>query len=700
VKWRAGGSPAVPPPARRPPEAPASRWRNGRRAAGAPLLFFALSVFAQETIEVHLVEVPVTVADSAGNPIRGLTQKNFTILDNGKPRTITSFDVVDFASQESVSAISPLNPVARRSFLILFDLGYARPNSLQRAQKAARDFVQTALLPRDLASVATIDVDGTYKLLTAFTSDRALIASAIDNPAAFRGKDPLGIANQTLAFQSQLDPSGMSNLGDAGSGKAGMGAQHEDEMARNSAWMNEQFNRQRVEKHVDALGDIARTLEGAIGRKQVVLLSEGVPAKILTGRDAHDVDEMNRQADRITRGLWYTANAEMADSDQDQRYGSSSTLTLLDRMKQYFRRSDVVLHAIDLQGARVQQTTQEGKVVNSNEGLATLARATGGTMFENSNNVGENFKRLLKQQEVVYILGFQTSETDKKFHNLEVKLNGVPRRTRAEYRDGYFPSRAAEPIALTDAQVIMNDIAQDSVHIASLAAPMAAQGDLVQVPVVIEVDGRDLVNSTPLNATARLVVYAFDESGVVRDRLFETLSFDPSKLTGGIKYFGTLSLPPGNYAIKSLLRIANSGRRGYARANIRVPHKGELGLVSFVIDEKPSQWTIVKGEAHGENAGDYPFQIDGEPIVPSVLPRIKAGDSRKVAVFVQNAEPEELMIDGGPSASQIRSVKGNGSTKIIMQADSIGASGVDIAVIKSKQTALRAHIPVILEEGL
>ena len=657
-----------------------------------PFLLLTTSAFAQvqQTIEVHLVEVPVTVIDGNGDPVRGLTEKNFAIFDEGKPRRIVSFDVVDFAAPESVSAISPLNPVARRSFLILFDLGYGRPNSLQRAQKAARDFVQEALQPRDLAAVATIDFDGSYRLLTSFTSDRALIASAIDEPASFKGKDPLGISNHTVAFTAQAEPVGMTNL----QAPCNEACQHEAAMARNAASMNEQQVRQRVEKHVDALAEIARTLESSVGRKQVVLLSEGVPTKILTGRDARDISEMNRQADRIVRGVWWSIGAETADADQDQRFGSASTLSLLDRMKEFFRRSDVVLHAIDIQGNRMQQTVSEGATVNSNEGLATLARVTGGTMFANANSVGDNFKRLLHQQEVVYVLGFQTTDNDRKFHSLKVKLNDAPRGSRAEYRDGYYPGMVAAPATLTDAQIIMNDIVQTGVHINAFAAAVP-RGDRADVPVVVEIDGSDLANAAPLNAAARIAIYAFDESGVVRDRLYDTLAFDPAKIAGGIKYFGTLNLPPGTYAVKTLLRVANSGRRGYARANVRVPRSGDFGLVPFVVDEHPEQWVIVKGETHGQEA--YPFLIDGDPMVPAVLPRVRKGEARKIVLFVQNGAPEELTLDAGPGVAALRMVKGEGTTKIIMEAAEIGANGLDVAVRKANERTLRAHIPVVVE---
>src|SRR5436190_1244765 len=78
----------------------------------AAVLFFASSAFSQmhETVNVRIVEVPVSVVDSSGNPIRGLTTANFEVYDGGKKQAITSFDQVDFGTKEVVNAISPLNP--------------------------------------------------------------------------------------------------------------------------------------------------------------------------------------------------------------------------------------------------------------------------------------------------------------------------------------------------------------------------------------------------------------------------------------------------------------------------------------------------------------------------------------------------------------------------------------------------------------
>src|SRR5713101_5676007 len=88
----------------------------------------------RETVNVNLIEVPVTVFDGGGNPVRGLTADKFELIDQGQKRAITTFEVIDFASP--VRAISPLNPAARRSFLLLFDMSFSSPNGRTKAQDA------------------------------------------------------------------------------------------------------------------------------------------------------------------------------------------------------------------------------------------------------------------------------------------------------------------------------------------------------------------------------------------------------------------------------------------------------------------------------------------------------------------------------------------------------------------------------------
>jgi VWFA-related protein len=628
----------------------------------AAVALCATAALAQlkETVNVNVIEVPVSVVDSSGNPVRGLTAANFEIYDGGKKQGITSFDKIDFRSTDTASAISPLNPAARRSFLLLFDLGFSSPRSLVRAQEAARNFVKSAVQPRDLVGVGTIDNDHGFRLQTAFTTDRELVESVIADPSGFRGNDPLQIANKT--FVADLTNGDSAKTPQPPSIVNSEMAERQQQMTHS----NEQYVRARVEKQVDSLGQLAKTLRAVPGRKQVILLSEGFDAKYLQGRDARDTEGANRDTAAVMSGQSWSV-------DSDQRYGSSASISMLDRMAQAFRASDVVLHAIDIQGVRVQNDVASGSNLNSNAGLFTISRPTGGEVFQNSNDLKNDFGRMLRAQEVVYVLAFQGPWGNSgKYHDLKVKL--VNANGRLNYRGGYYETGGETPAerTLTTAEVIVNDIPQNDVHVAAFAAPFPAGNGVYQVPIILDINGGDLTKEARGNmAGAEVFVYAFDDEGVVRDRLYQRLTFDMQKvgdrLKSGVRYYGTLVLPPGSYAIKSLVRAGEADKkgendkRGYARTNVVVPKAGAVAVLPPIpIDEQP-KWLLVKAADRG--IGAYPFELNGQNFIPS------ATASNKVALIVYGASANDLTWETTPKTKLLGTIPIPGGTKLVLQLD-------------------------------
>src|SRR5258708_39869979 len=98
--------------------------------------------------------------------------------------------------------------------------------------------------------------------------------------------------------------------------------------------------------------------------------------------------------------------------DSDRRFGSSASISTLQVLRQAFTGSDVILNALDIEGVRMRDSTSRGALVKSNDGLFLLADSTGGTVFQNSNDLANDFSRMLRQQEFVYILGFQKTVTN------------------------------------------------------------------------------------------------------------------------------------------------------------------------------------------------------------------------------------------------------------------------------------------------
>ena len=56
-------------------------------------------------------------------------------------------------------------------------------------------------------------------------------------------------------------------------------------------------------------------------------------------------------------------NGEVWKIDTDLRYGNATSLTLIDEMAKICRASDVVLHAVDIQGVRVDNNVEKGAII-------------------------------------------------------------------------------------------------------------------------------------------------------------------------------------------------------------------------------------------------------------------------------------------------------------------------------------------------
>ncbi|HVE72674.1 MAG TPA: VWA domain-containing protein [Thermoanaerobaculia bacterium] len=650
------------------------------RPALSLLLFAALPLFAQkfeEKVTVSYVEVPVTVLGRDGAPIRGLTKENFEVRDNGDRREIESFDAIDFAAAAGTSArvISPLHPASRRNFLLLFDLSYSNPQTIIRAQDAARNFVARSIGRRDAVAVGTVDIDHGFRFLTAFTTDRTLLTAAIAQPRTFRSRDPLQIASSSTM---QVEPEGMVPTQQG----TDIALENLRDVARLSSRMDDSYKRGRLKKQVELLTDIAQNLQRLAGRKHLVLLSEGFDPRLVQGRGNQAEEDQ-----AIERG-------EVWKVDSDQRFGSADSQTQIQIMAEQFKRSDVVLHAVDIQGVRVANDVKTGARFNSNEGLFLLANSTGGTVFRNSNDITAEFDRLARQHDVVYVLGFRAPVGRAgQFHDLKVKVVNVPG-ARVQHRGGYYDEGTVSLLerSLTTAEVIVNDIPEDDIGLHAMAAAFPDG----KVPVVMEIAGPDLVKHAKNNrATTDLFVYAFDEQGIVRDSIFQRVTLDVSQISkqlegAGVRFYGTLNLPAGKYAVKSLVRVSESDRMGFQRVELEVPADGEVSVVRPLFFADAGNWVMVKATRDDPKA-PYPFVLGDDAFIPAARATLRKGEPRLFAVFVYNADPQELTWEITPVAKLVSEARGGDVTKYVFALEQVPADARELAVTVRKKGSADAR---------
>ncbi len=656
--------------------------------------FFAFAQKFEEKVTVSYVEVPVTVIAKDGTPVRGLTKANFEIRDDGDERDIESFDAIDFAAVGGAAkAISPLNPASRRNFLLLFDLSYSNPQAVIRAQEAARNFIARSIGGRDLVAIGTVDVDRGFRFVTAFTTDRDLLIAAIRDPAHFRSSDPLQISGNSIL---QVEPQQRAGLG--GSDRADIAIENMRDIARQSGALNDSMKRTRVRRQVEMLAEIARSLQRLAGRKHLVLLSEGFDPRLVAGRGVGGAENQAEEDFAVEHG-------EVWKIDSDKRYGSSDSQKSIQVMADQFRRSDVVLHAVDIQGLRVANDVQGGAKFNSNEGLFLLANSTGGTVFRNSNDIGTEFDKLTRQHEVVYVLGFRAPvKRAGQFHELKVKLVNV-RGARVHHRGGYYdggPETLVER-TLTTAEIIINDIPQIDIGLHALAAAFPREGEDAQVPVVLEIAGTDLVKHAKNDrATTDMFVYAFDENGIVRDTVHQRVTLDIAQIgerlqASGVRFYGTLDLPPGRYALKTLVRVAETDRKGYQRVDLVVPESGDVAVVRPLFFADAGNWVMVKSATDDPKA-PYPFVLGPDTFIPAVRATLRKGEPRLFAVFVYNAGADELTWEVAPDAKLVSEARGEDVTKLLFALEGFPSDLKELAVtIRKKGSADARTVTVPIE---
>ena len=139
----------------------------------------------------------VVVRDKkTGEVVKGLKASDFTILENGKPQTIASFDyqnvneaavlhekttvtgkatIAELLNNDFAS--NPAELKDHRLIVMFFDLSSMQPEDIDRAVEAAQDYVNKKMQPADL--VALVSMATGLSMDQDFTSDKAALLKGL-----------------------------------------------------------------------------------------------------------------------------------------------------------------------------------------------------------------------------------------------------------------------------------------------------------------------------------------------------------------------------------------------------------------------------------------------------------------------------------------------------------------------------------------
>jgi VWFA-related protein len=148
--------------------------------------------FFSEIVDVTVVNVDVYVTDKKGNPITGLTQDDFEVLDGGKPVEITNFYAIENQRVVAQNGVEPLArptvsmdprlppplPENQQLHLVLYvDNVNIHPLNRQKVMTRVRSFLRRHVSSQDRMMV--VSYDRSLNVRQPFTQDKEKVIAAL-----------------------------------------------------------------------------------------------------------------------------------------------------------------------------------------------------------------------------------------------------------------------------------------------------------------------------------------------------------------------------------------------------------------------------------------------------------------------------------------------------------------------------------------
>ncbi|PYR24787.1 MAG: VWA domain-containing protein, partial [Acidobacteria bacterium] len=465
-----------------------------------------------------------------------------------------------------------------RLLTLLFDTSSMQPEDVQKAVDGAVKWVDGQMTPADLVAVAAIH--STLQVLSDFTSSKERLHAVL---SAFSATD--GTAFATVDSST------------ASTDEAAQTATDDATAVDQSAQELDTFNN---DVRLRALKTLAEALRPIQQKKAIIYFSSGMQR---SGTD-------NQVELRAAVNAAVRANVAIYPVDarglQTVVPGGAAS-----------RGSRGGLAAFT--GSAV--AGQFGELAGQQETLTSLASDTGGTAFTDTNDFGEAFAKVERDISSYYILGFSSTNTNKdgRFRRLTVRVR-TRSNLRVEAKQGYYADRDFAHTARSDREILLQEqlgtpIPATDVPVFVTAGWFRLAPDKYYVPIALAVPGSAVPASTD-KVTLDVAGFVRDERGAPVGRIRDTLTVPPASADGlaarQVLYETGVTLPPGRFSIKIVVRENAGGRMGTFEAPVLVPELKQAPVkVSSVV--LSTQLQRVAGRKTPS-----PLTRDGVELVPNL----------------------------------------------------------------------------------
>jgi hypothetical protein len=234
-------------------------------------------------------------------------------------------------------------------------------------------------------------------------------------------------------------------------------------------------------------------------------------------------------------------------------------------------------------GLKVQYQTATASA--NSDVMAVLADATGGTFFQNNNDLDEGLRRVSTAPEYYYVLGFtpQNLKLDGNFHGLKVTVKS-PEKLTIQSRRGYFaPKHVADPSQEAKEEIDDALFSQEELHDLPVGLHTqffkSSEAD-AKLTVLAHVDVKQLRfrKAEGRNWNDLTVVSAlFDRNGTFLQGSEKTLQMRlkdetlQNKLGSGITLKASFDVKPGSYMVRLVVRDTEGRLMSAENGAVEIP---------------------------------------------------------------------------------------------------------------------------------
>ena len=479
-----------------------------------------------EPLKVRLVNVHVVATDSNGVPIRGLTESDFEIFEDGQPVEISHFLAADSQAggvvdnEERTALDEALQPNVHMA--LYFDDYNVNPRHRTSVLNHLRGFLYKPL-PEGV-KVILVRFDGRIHIESDFSDDRDQLLAALDR---IQSQSPIDLTREGEILVRRMQnaaPKAHITVGGSGSANVDSGSRNGDPagmmavmqadfMPELHAYAGAKFIRNR--SSAKALTTFVRYMQGIPGRKAVLWVG-GLETRVgenlfRTYVELFPTHAKSQSLNPMMDSLQYdiTQNlrtlVQYANSHRVSFYtlgslgaGTTSGFEFDARTFESSGRPGTVGH-LDRRG--------------ETEALAMISVLTGGRMLADNADLEEQLEQITGELRSYYSLGYRPPNApDTEYHSISV--NVLREGVKLRHRQGYRATEKRDQMTGRTLTAVMLGVADNPLGISVECQEQESRGKgEYLVPVMIQIPIGELV----LQPAADRHVAQISVASVVRD---------------------------------------------------------------------------------------------------------------------------------------------------------------------------------------